>query len=112
MSLTADIAQGEDLEISPELRAIVDNVVLWEELESNHFIRMVEQGRLGKNVGWGNGSSGSTIICTVHIVDGTTSLERIAVSVRQPMPTSLTCWSNMNMRRRMVRSGTVAITHL
>src|SRR6187431_1115063 len=55
MSLTADIAQGEDLEISPELRAIVDNVVLWEELESNHFIRMVEQGRLGKNVGWGNG---------------------------------------------------------
>jgi hypothetical protein len=46
---------AEELEISPELRSIVNRVVNWEELEINHFIRQVEIGRKGMNAGWGNG---------------------------------------------------------
>lgn len=54
MNPTAD---GELADISPELRSIVDRVVNWEELETNHFIRQVELGRQGMNAGWGNGFS-------------------------------------------------------
>jgi hypothetical protein len=46
---------AEEFDLTPELRAIVDKVVDWEQLKTNHFMYQVEMGRLGKNVGWGNG---------------------------------------------------------
>jgi DnaB-like helicase C terminal domain len=49
------VGKSDDLEITPELRSIVDRVVNWESLEQGHFMRLVEEGRKGKNVGWGNG---------------------------------------------------------
>jgi hypothetical protein len=55
MSLIPVGKHDTQFDISDELRLIVDKVVDWQKLANNHFIKMVEMGRQGRNVGWSTG---------------------------------------------------------
>jgi hypothetical protein len=52
---TGRLDEYNEYELSDELYEIVSKVIDWESLEQGHFMRLVEYGRQGHNVGWANG---------------------------------------------------------
>ncbi len=56
MSLIQSGEYDDELDISDELRLAMQPYLDWENLDRNHFIRHVEEGRKGRNVGWDVGS--------------------------------------------------------
>lgn len=55
MNPIAATKSDEELIIDPDLKEIVSQYIDWENLPRQHFLRQVELGRMGKNIGWGNG---------------------------------------------------------